>query len=119
VTADHPEVSLVVPCHNEAENLSALRSWTVPKQLQGFLAGFGDLCQVGDALSDLLQDGVILPFWPGHVGQAWGVSCPLWGSTTVAGCMRLCPMAMSRWQTSWERRPAQKVRPMRRSWTRS
>jgi glycosyltransferase involved in cell wall biosynthesis len=24
VTADHPEVSLVVPCHNEAENLSAL-----------------------------------------------------------------------------------------------
>ena len=24
MTADHPEVSLVVPCHNEAENLSAL-----------------------------------------------------------------------------------------------
>jgi len=24
VTADHPEVSLIVPCHNEAENLSAL-----------------------------------------------------------------------------------------------
>jgi glycosyltransferase involved in cell wall biosynthesis len=24
VTADHPEVSLVVPCHNEAENLSTL-----------------------------------------------------------------------------------------------
>ena len=24
MTADHPEVSLVVPCHNEADNLSAL-----------------------------------------------------------------------------------------------
>jgi glycosyltransferase involved in cell wall biosynthesis len=29
VTADHPEVSLVVPCHNEAENLSALYDRTL------------------------------------------------------------------------------------------
>ncbi|MGC8603638.1 MAG: glycosyltransferase family 2 protein [Desulfomonilaceae bacterium] len=34
MTADHPEVSLIVPCHNEAENLSALygRVLTVMEQ---------------------------------------------------------------------------------------